>query len=318
MSSKNGVSRPWFKPKWEEWTAAKAKKAIALTDKTSDPSDDTCFQRRLNWTYVLKLAEDMRSGNFQAGGDCIEFDSSGVCLNGRHRLYAIVESGATVMLLTARDVPRASMIGRDDGLKRSDSASLRIYGLEFASPHLCSAAKRMATGPASTKLIWTKTNLADYMTRNVEALQFSVNSMGYGGSAMKGICVAGVYAAVARAFYHVKHAKLKEFCEILKAGLYDCDKEVAKSVIALRGWLMRGGPSTTRTANMGGHHGAYVYRKTQRCIQAFAKGEILAKIHEESEDLFPLPAEKLPKAPPRMPIGRHNMKRQKALAGVPE
>jgi hypothetical protein len=60
----------------------------------------------------------MKRGEWVATHQAVAFSKGGALLDGQHRLSAVVETGATVPMLVARDVPTRAFAVMDCGLKR--------------------------------------------------------------------------------------------------------------------------------------------------------------------------------------------------------
>jgi hypothetical protein len=79
--------------------------------------------RSMRRTYMLRLAADMRAGNFHDVADPIRFDSAGSLVDGQHRLSAIVESGVSISMLVAHGVDNVEVI--DAGTPRNVGDTVR-------------------------------------------------------------------------------------------------------------------------------------------------------------------------------------------------
>lgn len=76
-------------------------------------------QRKLNNDYVLSLAVSMEKGEFLAEASEIVFDESGYCIDGQHRLHAIILFNKPVRILVKRGVPKDARGIIDTGRTRS-------------------------------------------------------------------------------------------------------------------------------------------------------------------------------------------------------
>lgn len=103
---------------------------------------DAHQNRKVRTTFVSRLAEAMRAGEWRSNGQPLIFSDAGRLLDGQHRLLAVVESGETVRFLIVRGVPEAAMVTIDRGTKRSFSDFLEIHG--YSAGRLVSAAVRFA------------------------------------------------------------------------------------------------------------------------------------------------------------------------------
>lgn len=87
-------------------------------------------QRNKRPKNVAQYAQDMRSGDWREDTeDTILFDWYGNLIDGQNRLYAVMESGATIQFQVAWGVDPAVMAVKDTGAARSPSDSLRIAGM---------------------------------------------------------------------------------------------------------------------------------------------------------------------------------------------
>lgn len=85
--------------------------------------------RRLRPQHVATLARDMKAGNWKQTGETVKFNTMRLLIDGQHRLSAIVESGCTVELSVAWDVPSDSIMAIDTGKSRNPADVLAIAGL---------------------------------------------------------------------------------------------------------------------------------------------------------------------------------------------
>lgn len=120
---------------------------IKLTDITPEMAvqmlKDNTRNRNMNVKLVADYARDMAAGAWDANGESIKIDVTGVILDGQHRLSAIVESGVTlknVVLVTglAPDMQRTI----DTGRKRTMGDVLAISG-ESNAFQLAAIARRV-------------------------------------------------------------------------------------------------------------------------------------------------------------------------------
>lgn len=84
--------------------------------------------RPLRAKTLRQYADDMRQGLWQLTGDTIKIARDGRVLDGQHRLLAVIESGAAVMMVVAYDVPEAAFDVLDSGCKRGIGDQLHATG----------------------------------------------------------------------------------------------------------------------------------------------------------------------------------------------
>lgn len=73
---------------------------------------------------VERLVRDLQDGNFYLSTDCIGFDTSGLLVNGQHRLTACVKAGVSFQAVVLRGLNNESYNIIDTGVKRQVSDTL--------------------------------------------------------------------------------------------------------------------------------------------------------------------------------------------------
>lgn len=92
---------------------------------------DPAFQRRIMPAVVEKYAAEMRCGKWATSHQGIAFDTMGRLIDGMHRMYAVIESGASIEIPVTRNVPVESSGVRvldvlDKGKMRSVAQELQM------------------------------------------------------------------------------------------------------------------------------------------------------------------------------------------------
>lgn len=85
-------------------------------------------QRNIKKASVERLVHAIETGQWRLTHQAIALDSSGIVIDGQHRLHAIARCGVPVQVQIARDVPRSSFDVIDTGTSRSPADVLRIAG----------------------------------------------------------------------------------------------------------------------------------------------------------------------------------------------
>ncbi len=96
--------------------------------------------RSLRSHRINAMARDMKAEEWHYTGEPIKFSRTGRLIDGQHRLYAILESGATVKLLVVVNIDDEAQMYMDTGAKRSASDALTFRG-EVHSANLGSAVR---------------------------------------------------------------------------------------------------------------------------------------------------------------------------------
>jgi hypothetical protein len=86
--------------------------------------------RRVRKATIERYARDMASGEWVENGAAISFAEDGTLLDGQHRLWAVVESGATIQTLVARNLPARVQDTMDDGTKRTLGDTFNFHRVE--------------------------------------------------------------------------------------------------------------------------------------------------------------------------------------------
>jgi len=123
---------------------------IELANVTPDLATYWLSQNRSNRSLrraVWKAyARDMEAGAWKLTAETIKLSPDGTLLDGQHRLTAVVESGVTVSMFVAHDIPEDAQAAMDSGSKRTASDALALTGYSHTS--LIAAAARIALGVA--------------------------------------------------------------------------------------------------------------------------------------------------------------------------
>lgn len=244
---------------------------------------------------VKRYADDMREGRWEPfTHQGIAFyknplhDADAVLLDGQNRLWAVIEADKPVMMQVNVNIPMAAQKTMDDHVRRRMTDVIAIehpHDLQGVSSSHTACANRMID-PNATKTGGTGSRGEQYafIEKHWEAIDFAVNGA-FNRNRKRSITISPVYAAIARASYHLPHDALKRFAQVLMHGRTENEDEI--SAIILRNWLLG------LTSNSAGRRLPVdvVYRKTERAIAAFAAHERISKLYEGSGELFPLPEE---------------------------
>lgn len=89
--------------------------------------------RSIHRVTANMYARDMAAGKWLLNGEPIIFGEDGELLDGHHRLYGVIASGATVPMLIVRGISRDSFHSIDTGKKRSPGDILTINNVTNAT-----------------------------------------------------------------------------------------------------------------------------------------------------------------------------------------
>ena len=237
--------------------------------------------RKVSQKHVDRLARDMTDGKWVLTHSGIAFGPDGTLLDGQHRLWAIVESGVSVEMFVWRNVEPEAMMTIDCGKTRSMADILNIAGEngDVSKNHL--AALRGMLGGFGNPPMLSPSETSKALLRHHDAIAFAVANLPTVTSA-RGVNTAITRAVIARAYYSVDRAMLKDFCRKLTTGIVTSGDEGV--VVLLRQHLQenRGSAFSQRVQR---------YGKVERVLAAWLKGENPSRIYPASTEQFPLPEE---------------------------
>jgi len=263
-------------------TGPTVERALITPDQAMEWLEQTnTNNRKMSQKHVDRLARDMTDGKWVLTHSGIAFGPDGTLLDGQHRLWAICMSGISVEMFVWRDVEPQSMMAIDSGKSRSLADILNIAGENGDVSKNDLATLRAMLGGFSNPPILSPSEASEAMRRHHDAIAFAVANLPTVTSA-RGVNTAITRAVVARAYYSVDRAMLKDFCRKLTTGIVTSGDEGI--VVLLRQHLQenRGGSYSLRVQR---------YGKVQRVLGAWLKGENPSRIYPASVEMFPLPEE---------------------------
>lgn len=264
---------------WMSITPEYATRIMSEYEKFCDDHPEERKNRPVHQSQVNVYVADMKAGRWGRNHQGMAFDRAGVLMDGQHRLWAVIESGVTVMMPVTWGLDREAQLTIDSGLKRSTADVAAIAGFEGVKQLHVGIAKAIVRGVAATKPSSTRMQELEMLRDHWHAVEFVLSA--FPKSKVLGISRAPVMAAIARAFYTEDEARLRRFSTVLTSGITSGD-EREHIIITLRNWLM------TTKAN-GGSVTIEAYGKTTRALQAFLKGEKIRTLYPTKEDYFKLP-----------------------------
>lgn len=235
--------------------------------------------RKMRDGVAERYANDMRNGKWTTCPEPIAFYEDGDLADGQHRLWAIVDSGATIRFPIARGLSRADGLNINTGLTRSLVDNGRISGQDTGlSNELIAVARAIAQGNqgSNTKSL-SSANKLDMVADHREAATWSLAN----GPRGRGLRNAVINSAVARAWYWESDLdRLKRFCDVFSSGFADGDGESA--AIALRNYFLtkKGLLSTALWTDS--------FFKAQNAIHYFMRSKRLTVIKTVADEPYPL------------------------------
>ena len=175
--------------------------------------------RPIRKTHVQDLADRMRRGEWHLNGEPIKFSTSGVLLDGQHRLEAVLESECTVEFMVVYNLAEEAYETIDTGMKRTMADFFAVRD-EKHSKQLSSALRYLSY------LLAGRTDFNSRFT-NSQALNVLETHSNVRNSLDPGLDVArlmqaGLAAALHYLFSSVDPEKAEEFFERLATGADLC------------------------------------------------------------------------------------------------
>jgi len=271
---------PW--PAWLENDPSVYRKMTITPDLALQWLTQNTHNRSIRRGWVKELARRILNGLWRTTHQGIAFDETGLLIDGQHRLLAILEAETAIVMWVFFAADIADQLVVDDHGKRSpfDALSLADISLpyELTRDHVSIARSMWGYSTAQTKI--ANQELRDFMQGHSKAINFAFESLMNRGK-KKRLTIATLAAAVARAYYHVDKARLREFCEVIYSGTSSGDQDSA--AIRLRDWLL-----TTEMAMGGGSAKRVIHRRCERAISAFCDYKPLAKLYPVANEIYPI------------------------------
>jgi hypothetical protein len=240
-------------------------------------------ERPLNRAYTNKLIGLMQANEFTAAFDPIVIDTRGRRANGQHRLHAIEESGMSIWLPFAVDISDAVIKNMDTGRPRSLADRMAQNGDidKTTSRRLVAIGYAMFSGGIN-KGRPTELDMWPFLVKHQKLI---LNLDQFFKHHKRGTGRAGTVGTFARIAYNLPAVllRLRRAAEILDTGAPETWQPGDKTLIKLRDMLM--GPNMPKT---GAASNVRVYRLVSRALKAYLDEQTLQKIHEASENYFPL------------------------------
>jgi hypothetical protein len=267
----DGVRTVWLKvtPHW-------AMKALQEYDDFCAKHPDLKMNRNVTQNRVAKMASDMRQGMWARNHQGIAFDTNGILIDGQHRLWAVVESAATVMMQVTHGLDRREAQPTIDiGGMRTLVDTCAIAGFTGIRALHAGVLKAMLRGMNPVPPQMSRVEELQAMQRHKTAIEFTLSL--FPVTRVRGIMRAPVLAVIARASYTQDREKLRRFAEVLQTGQRENDTEAV--IVMLNQYLLL-------NHKEGGQGAMEAYKKTTRALQAFLRGEKLRTLYAAREDVF--------------------------------
>ncbi len=235
--------------------------------------------RKIRTKRVRQYMDDMMAGRWVLTPQPIAFNCDGTLIDGQHRLKAIIEAGKPQRFLVVHNVPREAGAVIDQGLTRSVPDAAMFRNINGVNASDVGVAKAMYFGAGSVRSGVSTSQILEFIDKHADALDFVRSA--FGKAKLAGVTIAPVKAVIGRAYYTANRDEVRRFVSILTGESEPksaSDHNARKLFMMLYGSRMYGADAREE-----------VYRKTQRALWGFLKGEALKKLYAAPEDMFPIP-----------------------------
>lgn len=259
--------------------------AFHLLDRAPD------VNRPVHQTKVMQFARLMAAGMWrpvEEQCDAFAFDREGRCINGQHRMWAVIEAKKAITFEIKLGLPTEAIDSIDDHLKRSDADVYKItHGGDATAQHLA-VAVRLIASRGKPRGGFDRATKFDALNRYKKMIDKAMALIPTEGRAkVKGLTCASMLAVLTRATHTVQLEKLQQFVHILQTGIVT-NTSAGSAVILLRDWMMQNGAASAPLQTE-------LYWKAERALRAFLDQDEVKTLYAASGELFPLPGEEIQK-----------------------
>jgi hypothetical protein len=236
--------------------------------------------RKINKGRVTVYAKDMIDNNWTDGSP-IGFFADGDLADGQHRLLAIVESGVPVVMTVIYNLAKESKLNHNTGIPQRAAANIQmftgsdmVHGVRVpqATAYLKAIIEMEVSASAS---VLSPSDLVDKFECIADGLKFIAP---YVRSKRKGVSASVIWGTVIAASYVVDKAKLTAFCEVFSGQ--------RNAVDACESMVMRFAQIVILSNHAGYASRLEVYRRTQRCVEAFVENQSLKKFYASDRVVY--------------------------------
>lgn len=246
--------------------------------------ENQATNRKINDTYVNRLAEDMREGRWVFPGDPLKFNNQGKLIDGQHRLSAVVKLGIPQQFVILNGYKEESIKVLDLGKARSADHVGQILGMATTSNH---TACINALNLPHSHLTYSIPKILNLWNIYGDGIKFACQS--HGGCAKNGIQPTSSFRAlIAKAYYYENIELLSSFFRCFTSGFAE-NGESDYAAIALNA-------NYSKLRMKGVSLGSYNektewYLKTQQALNYFIRRSSVRSINKPKKivDHYPLP-----------------------------
>ena len=194
--------------------------------------------RRINKGRVNEYAEYMAQGKFVLNNDCICFDEDGTLVNGHHRLWACIQSGASFEAFVKRNMPKDAVYDR--GYNRTMGDAMYMAG-KIAKEHSSNSYSGVANEYVRITRGFNKkvgVEEQNFLIANEDLIEkvIDISRAGAGSNALgsKACIQAAILAALKCG---VNEGTIREFMETVNTGFGDENRQ--STALLLRNFMVK-------------------------------------------------------------------------------
>ena len=240
------------------------------------------FNRPKKPEVVATYVRQIREGRWRLTHQGLAFTEEGVLLDGQHRLFALIECGATLPIRVFLNESAENFAVIDCGQNRSvlDVVRMSAKDSTLTSAHTQTLQSMLAGRFCKTANRWTNVEMNELYEEHKAAVSFVVDQFrGYKDKLANDRTVKGV---IARAFYHVPQETLAVFCSLLTGNN---DHPSRAAIDAFIGCLACYDDRKENTKRE-------IYRRCELTMEAFLSNTNEVSFGKDINELFPLPNER--------------------------
>jgi len=225
--------------------------------------------RSVSDRLVKRYASDMTRGAWRLTHQGIAFGEDGMLYDGQHRLFAVLESGATVKMMVTTGLPESARAEIDGARKRTVADNFAILSGRTNAKKLVELANIIRLLVAHNKVAGTYAETSEYVKKYEAGIEWAIGLP-------KAVRLLSAAVRGAMAFAHkTSPEKVEQFAELLLSG---ANLKETDPALVLRNHLMRVGTTLSSQARRDRAV------RTLRALAAHVNGQPLAGKLYATED----------------------------------
>lgn len=240
--------------------------------------------RRIQPERVKLYALVMQRGGWHFTHQGIAFFADGRLADGQHRLLAITQSKASVLMNVTHglEVPAATVV--DTGRPRNAANAMQFLGRDTKNKFVPAARAlydeylRQRGIPSARGRVVDNEVFLEFCEAARDSIEFATRK-----AATRGLSNSVVRASIASAWFTRDRDRLEDFQDQLHSGIVSSEGDFA--VCRLRDWLQ----TSTLLTSGGGAARLEVRRRTCTALLAYLEYKSISRLSNRGEATFPIP-----------------------------